>query len=768
MRINYLIIVIVLVVLNFVVAGKTENSGGTIMGKIIDRASGQPLVSANVIINHTTFGTASGYDGEFVIGGISPGEYILYVSLVGYERFRQEIVLDEVNDTLFLDVKLNISPYKLDGCIVSSPRHIKNIEDVAMPMEVVTSRDIKSEALATVSDYMDAQPGITLQRDGIWASSVSIRGLSKNNIVTLVDGSRIETSANLAAALSMVDVNDIERIEVIKGAGSVLYGSGATGGIVNIITDSPGFSNAFRIKGAFTGNYNSVNNGSAGYLNINASSEKWFVKLNSSLRNADNAITGNGDEINSHFRDNYFAFKAGMKPYENQKFVLDYQRFYAEDIGIPGGAPFPDAASARYPMQKRELYNVSYELTDMFQLPMKLSVKYFHQVINREVEIIPNPFAVSKPSATHTSDGVQLQVDYVLNKNNLLIAGFDMWQREYIGWRRVTNNKLLKEVVDKPLPDATFKSTGLFLQDEINAIENKLDITLGGRIDLIDVENKSLYSPYSVTDLTTGQTVYPQNNLLWESRSADDISWSLNLSGLYRLNKKIDLTINVAKSFRSPALEERYQYIQLGGATYLGDPDLEPENGWFFDAGLRLKQENYLFRINGFINSLENLVIDKAMNDTTYIKDNVGEAILYGSEFQLNYRVSSNIMFDLSASYVRGKDTRADENLPQITPINGRVGIRYNYNKALSVNLSSVFFGAQKDVAPGEKETLGSILLNFSLQYTDISLGFITLDFYAGVENMLDKSYRNHLSTYRGIVQQEPGRNFYVKTSINF
>ena len=72
--------------------------------------------------------------------------------------------------------------------------------------------------------------------DGPWATSINIRGLSENRLVILVDGHRVETATDLTASFSMIDVNDIERAEVIKGAQSSLYGTGAMGGIVNIIT----------------------------------------------------------------------------------------------------------------------------------------------------------------------------------------------------------------------------------------------------------------------------------------------------------------------------------------------------------------------------------------------------------------------------------------------------------------------------------------------------------------------------------------------------
>ena len=78
--------------------------------------------------------------------------------------------------------------------------------------------------------------------DGVWATNINIRGLGESRLVTLVDGNRVETATDLTASLSMIDINDIERVEIIKGAQSSLYGTGAMGGIVNIITKDGHFA----------------------------------------------------------------------------------------------------------------------------------------------------------------------------------------------------------------------------------------------------------------------------------------------------------------------------------------------------------------------------------------------------------------------------------------------------------------------------------------------------------------------------------------------
>ncbi|MCK7522972.1 MAG: TonB-dependent receptor plug domain-containing protein [Ignavibacteriales bacterium] len=120
----------------------------------------------------------------------------------------------------------------------------------------------------------------------MWGTDINIRGLSRQNVVTLVDGNRVETAANHAAGLSLIDMFDIQRIEVIKGGVSSLYGTGATGGVVNVMTKSPSYTDDLYLSGTLSSGYNSVNEGGIGNLSLTAASNKAFVKVSGSLRSA--------------------------------------------------------------------------------------------------------------------------------------------------------------------------------------------------------------------------------------------------------------------------------------------------------------------------------------------------------------------------------------------------------------------------------------------------------------------------------------------------
>src|SRR5512145_848457 len=143
-------------------------------------------------------------------------------------------------------------PTPLGEVTVSSLRFNRKVKELPTPLAVVGTYEYKSRSALTLSDVLRSQPGIAMGSDGVWSTNVTIRGLNENRLVTLIDGHRVETATDLTASFSMVDVNDVERVEVIRGAQSSLYGTGAMGGIVNVITRDGYFAEKLYISGNLT------------------------------------------------------------------------------------------------------------------------------------------------------------------------------------------------------------------------------------------------------------------------------------------------------------------------------------------------------------------------------------------------------------------------------------------------------------------------------------------------------------------------------------
>ena len=257
--------------------------------------------------------------------------------------------------------------------------------------------------------------------------------------------------------------------------------------------------------------------------------------------------------------------------------------------------------------------------------------------------------------------------------------------------------------------------------------------------------------------------------VLWDSYDVQDVSWSGNLGLLYHVTPKTDITFNAARAFRSPFLEERYQYIDQGNLVKIGDPNLKPEEGRFFDVGLRHWGERFRLNSHVFYNQINNMVVEVP---TTYegrnafMKTNIGSVELYGADLHFEFNLNSTLSVYSTAAYTYGQDTYAEEALPLVPPLNGRLGVRFTHS-LFSLDLISTLFAEQDRTASWELTTPGYTLFDAYVTSRSFALGQIQAMVFLGVENILDRDYRNHLSTNRGSIMVEPGRNVSIRFQLN-
>ncbi len=768
----------------------------SIQGTVSDLKTNQSVSGAFVFINYN-YSTYTNSHGLFTISDIPAGKYEIKISRLGYKLYSSEIIIESSSKDF--NFKLEQSLIELDEVIVTTSKTEDYLKNSPYSELLISNKEIESKPLQSFADIVKDQPGVSLLRDGVWGTEISIRGLNRENIVTLIDGSRILTATDIAARLSMINLNDIDRIEIIKGASSSIYGSGATGGIINIITKSPSFNNTFSLNGNFAAQYNSVNDLSALSGALYSGGSFWASKFAGSYRKANNIQTPQGELKNSQFEDYSFTGSLNVLPITNHKLSVDYQLFKANDVGIPGASVFPDNADVRYPFEKRELISAGYEIQNISDMFYKFSAKYSYQFIARDVENIPHtvqtvPGSGSTPTrrvsvlkitpgADHRSNNILLQGNLLLANRNNLILGLDYWDRKYEGHREKyqkievldslgqVSNTINKIIGEKPLPNSSYSSFGFFAQDGMNLLKDKLDINLGARYDYFSITGEKTFNPeYEITNGNLNNNPSGQQ-IIWNDVKSNNSSFSSNLGLKYSLNPMLSLTLGLAYSFRSPSLEERFQYIDQGSLVRVGNPDLKPEEGKNIDFGIRLYSDNLKIITSVYYSYFNNLVSEirgtfEGRNAT--FKTNIGEARIYGFDLSTEYNFVSDYVFYTTFSYTKGDDITGDGNLPEIPPLNGTAGLRFNIFDYGNADISSTLFAEQGDVAQGELKTPGYAIFNLVFSSVPIDFTSVKIRVFAGVDNLFDKSYRNHLSTTRGSLTIEPGRNIFAKLAVEF
>lgn len=690
-------------------------------------------------------------------------------SRVGAFATSADIVIDSIpatNDTLLLKDTLKesvVSSLKIGGTIKETPASVN----------VVTSLDVKKDVSTTVGDVLDKEPGLNKGGDGVWSTNVNVRGFSENRLVTLVDRNRVEVANDLTLSLSMFDVNDIERVEVIKGAQSSIYGSGAMGGIVNIVTKDGHFAPSTYFNGNVSANYETANTGHNEYVALYAGGKKWYAKVNGSYGQGQDMKTPEGYMSNSGYHMANAGVIAAYKPVEDQILKVQYQGNYSWDVGIPGGAAFSPIATATYKKADRTLADVTYELKNLAPTFENLRLKAFYQGIVCDVEMLPNapePTAGARPVrvtpyAEHHSFGFSGDGLWKFGTLNTLSGGVEMWQRRIHSARDYyidvyNDGKVVNHMTksDIPLPDASYTSVGLFAQDEMRFLEDRMIFTFGGRIDVNHVKNDECPT--------------------FAAGSRTDPSWSANAGLLFRADSKCDVVFNVSSSYRSPALEELFKFIDLNGnKVRYGNPSLSPEQGLGGDIGVRFHGDKLNFNVSAFVNGIRNMIVERKVNveptsvNDTLVLQNAGRALLYGFDFDISYEFIRGLKLFASGDWTIGREISNNwSSLPNIPPLNGRVGLSYDNPGILGASFECVAAGARKEgqIADGERSTQAWYRLDLAIHSKIFSFGRCALQLFAGMNNITNQTYTNFLATNRGNIIYEPGRNFFIRANFTF
>ena len=743
-----------------------------ISGTVSDAETKASLKEAVVYLKETGISCQTNETGAYSFQITKAKELTLTVEKIGYITQRIQIHLSDKNTEINISLKPTVISF--GEVTVSSTKNDQFLKDTPLPIEVGNKEQIFNSTSVSISDLLRNTPGLTVARDGMWGTDINIRGLSRQNVVTLIDGNRIETTSNHAASLSLVDVMDIDKVEVIKGGISTLYGTGATGGVVSISSKKPGYSEDFLVKGAVTSGFATANHEVANNVTLNASSAIWFAKLAGTIRNAGNVITPAGTLPNSYFHDQSYSAAFGIKPLNDHQLLLDFQGVHGADIGIPGGKSFPqtDISRARYTKSDRLMYSAEYKINNLLPSLSNVSLKYFHQKITRDVEVKASPTQILVPGADHNTNGIQLLSNWVTGENSHLTAGIDNWQREYAGHRTTTviAGATTKITGDYPVPNSKYNSLGAYAQEDWALFDDKLKLNLGGRYDAIKVSNEDTKNPiYTIINGVRNDNPVRNAATSFAASTHHDKSWSANFGSIYSLIGNLDATLNASHAFRSPVMEERYQYINNGGDIYLGNPNLKPEVGNFLDFGLRLNERNYSAKINVFSNYFTDLVVDApVIPDSLYQKTNVGKAHLYGFDGSYEINVISQVVVYQMLTYVRGEDTQNHKNLTQVPPFNTKYGIKYHISDIGTVDFSAFTYATQANTGAGEIRTPGYTVYNLYLSTDKFSISVANLKFAAGLENIFNKNYRDHLATDRGLIKSEPGRNAFLKMELSW
>lgn len=704
----------------------------SISGRVIENRTGEPLVGANITIVETNRGTASDRNGFFRIEGLPDGDYILRVQYVGYTPVIKTISLPAIAE--FIEIVMKEQSYEIDEVIVTaSPLRSAVGYQAAQSLQ---GDAIHRLAASSIGEMLEFEPGLAMRSFGSAPARPVIRGLDGDRVLVLENGERMgdlaETAHDHAIA---IDPLAAHKIEIVRGPASLLYGSSALGGVVNIFTEdipenwSPGVSGTAAMYGA------SMNNEGAGFGRIVYGGSQWASAFSLSYRESGDIRTPDGLLPGTSIRN--LAGSGGIG-YRGGRSSGGAAITYLDKVyGLPEEIDDPDEEIEirmdRFAMQGK----ADWQMDGFFRnIELRMSgTRYLHQEIEIEHE---NGIADEEVELDFLQHSLSSTITIVHSPISILSEGA-------IGFT-ISFRNLSVGGIEALNPDGRSFAAGLFLFEEILLTEH-LRLQFGSRIETHRI-------------LTRPNEKFPAAESL---RMSGTFSGSTGLN--YRPLPAIEFGIQAARAHRTPTIEELYSNApHLGtGAYEIGDADLRNEIGHGFDAFGKYRGENFRIEAAAFYNRISDFIFLQPTGDIhepsglPVFRYRAGNTEFAGGEIDISSRILNVVRIDGQASYVRGTQLGTERTpLPFMPPLRGKIGIMYDVPNWW-IGTTVQWVRTQSRVAEGETATDGYTLLNLELGYRMHYSGrhLIMVRF----DNVFDTVYRDHLSRVQDRDNPMPGRN---------
>ncbi len=764
------LLVLILAVLLCTWAPAAAAQTGTLRGTVTLEATGSPLHGATVRIVQLGLTTETNEAGEYIFSGLPPGTYEVSVHMVALTDARK-IVTITAGGTTTADFSLRLSPVREQVIVTASGREQTGFETF-QAVSTLDTIELFARAQPSLGQLLDGLPGVAKRSFGPGSARPVLRGFDGDRVLILKDGVRTGSlSSQSADHGESFDLLNLDRIEVVKGPATLLYGSNAIGGVVNAISrhheihthPHPGMT------GSVTG-LGGSNHSYGGGLSFEYGHHNWMFWGSSSGQYQGDYNTPIGKVPNSRTRTANGTFGAGY--YGDRGYFAVSQTIEDARYGVPFAAEFeseeeegaghaPDEFLAA--MESGFIGGVPEELVDVkirryntrfstgYRLPdhpiesLRVVLDY---VDYRHLEI-ETAEDIESVGTTFDNEQIIYRVAFDQRRSGRLSGQFGIWGMVRV--YRTTGAEALAPPVDQT-------AFAAFLLEEVT-LSDRLRLQFGGRFE------HNCYSP---------EGALPERSFNGFSGAAG-VHLGLWAGGAF--------VANYTHSFRAPALEELYNFgPHIGSLTFeIGNPELRSENADGVDLSLRHRNGRIRAEANFFFYGIRNFVF---LAPTGNIEDGLIEAEFLqsrsrflGGEVKLDMELFKDVWFLGGMDVVDAKLTRAvtsrttgvltpaNTPLPRIPPLRGRLGVEARY-RGFSLRPEVVLAAAQDNLFVTETRTPGYTVVNLEASYT-IARPHLLHVFSLTAFNLNDELYRNHLSFIKDLAP-EMGRGIRFSYTVRF
>jgi iron complex outermembrane receptor protein len=712
----------------------------TLSGTVTD-TSGAPLAQVRVTVLEAHRMTTTDLEGRYVLPGLPTGRYAVSFALVGYAPEIRQVSIADTDQTI--DVVLRPTLIELPEVQVTASPVGTTALTSPQPTSLLSSEELQSNRAPSLGETISTLPGVRSLSTGSGIGKPVIRGLSSNRVLVLADGQRLENSQWGDEHGPQVEAGEAERVEVIRGPASVLYGSDALGGVVNVITpplpDAIGRS-AF-MDGRVLASYGTNNEQPDGTLSLEGATGALGFRGSLTGRTSSDIETPVGELFNSGgrtwngsgtlgYRGSFGAVSAS---YTHRDEKVEIHEDPAED---PEATPFQRIGEDRVHLGANLATGPSH---------FDIDLGYERNRRREFEEADATDVALGLLANTYSGD---LRFHHVPLGPFGGIVGVSGLRNEF--------EKFGEETL---IPNNAYNNLGLYAFEQAEL--GRWNLSLGARYD---------YRRLSVED---DQVL----GVASQERTYNSVTG--NVGVLYRVAEPVAVVLNVGRGYRAPSAFDLFSNGVHEGTVRFerGDSTLKNETSINSDLALRVQTTDLTAEVGAFANYIDNFIFPNPTSEFDpesgfqIFQISQGDARLAGFEAAAQYHATRWLHLRGTADYTHGQNTTTDTPLPFIPAFRATYSARLEgtgkgWLQRPYLSLGGESNARQTRLDPEDFAPPGYTLVNFGGGFA-MPAGRSQFAVDVQVRNVFDKEYTSFLSRYKTYAL-DMGRNVIVQVSTEF
>ncbi|MFZ0391360.1 MAG: TonB-dependent receptor [Calditrichia bacterium] len=654
---------------------------GTITGKVTNLENGIGLEDVNIYLQYSVYGAASNNRGEFTIREVPPGSYMLIAEILGYQTVQRDIVVLP-GATIEIDMQLRPVTFRLNEIVTTATLNRELITSVPAASEVLNRKELQELNADDVGQALQSITGGLVKQYGPLGSleTPSLRGSGDNQVLVLMDGQRLNDAQSASVDMGLLPLSAVEKIEVVKGGYSGLYGSEAIGGVINIMTRKHEGKN--RLKYSTTGTTGSF--GTSIYdVSLGQSISNFDYLAAYHYAGADNDFKFDSAGVQQTMRNADFAsdnvFASAGYTFPNQSRLSGFYQYYSGERGSPGSLDFPTSA-ARLESQRQHA-SLAYRNLSFRRFSLNTDAYFIESESNYNSGQLLQNNHLNRTIGAHVTG----YADF--DRLGLFTYGYEFRRNQLESWNYENNQPVLS------IGEQERDVHSLFMQNDWSYQFNpevSLTVIPSARLDH--------YSETVIEDQLT-------------PRIGGMLSFSGDWTGAVRGN--------LGRVFRAPTFNDLYwpdeQYVR-------GNPALKPEEGIAYDAGFIANFKSAFYwgiEVTAFATHMDNLILWDLNSNGVYMPRNVASAYNRGIEGRITFDDLQNRgSVQLGYTYLKATDQSGNSSvngnfLPYRPEHKIDAGFTYRFRET-AFHLSYIYVGERFTNLENSKRLNSYSLLNFN------------------------------------------------------